>query len=163
VVLEETLARGHDARLAPMSAEALAQAGREPRALSRVAVAIGPGSFTGVRVGVAFARGLAPALRIPAVGISSLDALAPTVGAPGLFAAVHDARRGEVVWRAYRGGVPLTEPACEPVAQTAAALDALGAGEPVTLAGSGAALLASGDRVDAALTRFSLRALADLE
>lgn len=73
----EPMAQGHDARLAPVVARCMQEAGLAFADLDRIAVIVGPGSFTGVRVGVAFARALALALGIPAVGVSSLEALDP--------------------------------------------------------------------------------------
>jgi tRNA threonylcarbamoyladenosine biosynthesis protein TsaB len=69
------------------------QAGARTRDIEALAVGIGPGSFTGVRVGLATARGLALALDIPIAGVSTLDALA--AGAPGALPVI-DARRREV-------------------------------------------------------------------
>lgn len=69
------------------------QAGAHPRDVTGLAVGIGPGSFTGIRIGLAVARGLALALDVPAAGISTLDALA--AGAPGAVPVI-DAKRGEV-------------------------------------------------------------------
>jgi tRNA threonylcarbamoyladenosine biosynthesis protein TsaB len=69
------------------------QAGAHPRDVSGLAVGIGPGSFTGIRVGLAAARGLALALDVPAAGVSTLAALA--AGAPGAMP-VLDAKRREV-------------------------------------------------------------------
>src|SRR5438046_107834 len=74
----EPMTQGHDARLAPMIEEMMRGAGVRFTDLMRIAVVVGPGSFTGVRVGVAFARGLALALDIPAAGITSLEALDDT-------------------------------------------------------------------------------------
>ena len=73
--------------------ELLEQAGAEPRELSRLVVGTGPGSFTGVRMGLAAARGLAFALDLRLAGVSTLEALA--AGAPGALPVV-DAGRREV-------------------------------------------------------------------
>jgi len=75
--LREPMMRGQDARLPGLCADALTTAGLTLAELDRIAVVIGPGSFTGVRVGVAFARGLALARGIPCVGVTSLEAAMP--------------------------------------------------------------------------------------
>ena len=70
------LGKGHAERLMAVIDEALAKAGSTYADLGAIVVAVGPGSFTGVRVGVAAARGLALALGVPAVGVTTLEALA---------------------------------------------------------------------------------------
>jgi tRNA threonylcarbamoyladenosine biosynthesis protein TsaB len=81
----------HAGRLLLLVEEVLAAAAADWEAIERIAVGVGPGSFTGLRLGIATARGLAQARDLPLVGVSSLAALA--VGAD---LAVIDARRGEV-------------------------------------------------------------------
>ena len=87
-------------------------AGASPRELDALVVGTGPGSFTGVRIGLATARGLALALGVPVAGVSTLAALA--AGAPGAVPVI-DARRGEVF--TLVGG----EPACVPPQEVAVA------------------------------------------
>lgn len=95
---------GHAERLMGVIAEALEQAGKGYGDLDAVAVSIGPGSFTGVRVGVATARGLALALDIPAIGVTTLEALAEEArtALPNrpVLAAI-DARRNEIYAALY--------------------------------------------------------------
>jgi len=103
---------GHATRLLAMAGGLLATAGISWPALERIAVGLGPGSFTGLRVGVATARGLAQSLAADLVGVSSSLALAKAALekpagerdalGDGRVLAVIDARRGEVFAGAYR-------------------------------------------------------------
>jgi len=72
----EQMRRGHADRLFPLIEDAMAEAGAGWHDITRIAVCTGPGSFTGIRVGVAAARGLALSLGVPAVGITRFEALA---------------------------------------------------------------------------------------
>jgi tRNA threonylcarbamoyladenosine biosynthesis protein TsaB len=85
--------------------EVLARAGYEARDVGQIVVGCGPGSFTGLRIGIASARGLALALGRPCIGVSTLDAL--VAGAPGALALI-DARRGELFALA-EDGTPVVE------------------------------------------------------
>ncbi|MBB5517556.1 tRNA (adenosine(37)-N6)-threonylcarbamoyltransferase complex dimerization subunit type 1 TsaB [Amphiplicatus metriothermophilus] len=136
------LERGHAERLAPMVAGTLAAAGLSARDIDRVGVVVGPGTFAGVRVGLAFARGLAVGTGIEAVGVTSLAALAAgiaTATAP-LRAAVIDARRGQVYAALYDAAlVPRLEPfVAAPEEALRRLMDAAG-GAAVALAGDGVA------------------------
>ena len=90
----EPMEKGQAERLMPLLEELLREAGLGWSDLTRLAVGTGPGNFTGVRISVAAARGLALGLGIPAVGITRLEALA--YGLPRPITVVEDARRGEV-------------------------------------------------------------------
>ena len=80
----EDMARGQAERLMPMLEEVLAQGGATWQDLTAIGVGIGPGNFTGVRLSVAAARGLALSLNIPAVGVSLLEATALDTPGPVL-------------------------------------------------------------------------------
>ncbi len=79
----EPMTRGHAEALDPMVDAALAEAGLTTADLAAVAVCTGPGSFTGLRVGIAWARGLALGRSIPAIGVTRLEALARMAGRAG--------------------------------------------------------------------------------
>ncbi|MDP3339033.1 tRNA (adenosine(37)-N6)-threonylcarbamoyltransferase complex dimerization subunit type 1 TsaB [Frigidibacter sp.] len=127
----EPMAKGQAERLMPLLEELLAEVGVGWRDLAAIAVGIGPGNFTGIRISVAAARGLALSLRIPAIGVGTLEALALDLPRPVL--AVTDARRGEVYAQGFGAG-----PA-EPRLMTAEALTDLPPG--LALVGDGAAVL----------------------
>ena len=136
----EVMARGHQERLAPMARDVMARAGIGFDQLARIAVTVGPGSFTGLRVGIAFAKGLALALDLPAVGIGTLEALAAE--GSGLVFPVIDARRGQVYLQAFEDGRALMAPDAVSAETAAARIAELSLGRPFTLVGSGAPLLA---------------------
>ncbi|WP_425051375.1 tRNA (adenosine(37)-N6)-threonylcarbamoyltransferase complex dimerization subunit type 1 TsaB [Psychromarinibacter sp. S121] len=95
----EEMGKGQAERLMPMLEEVLAEGGADWAALDRIGVGVGPGNFTGIRLSVSAARGLALALKIPAVGVSVLDALA--LGSKGPLVACLDARRGKVFLQVF--------------------------------------------------------------
>jgi tRNA threonylcarbamoyladenosine biosynthesis protein TsaB len=139
----ESMERGHAERLVPLVGELLGEAGLTWSDLGRVGVTTGPGSFTGVRVGIAAARGLALALGIPAVGIGTLDALLAMADGPasGTAVACLDARRGEIYLLARAADSKLVP--ADAMAPMAAARKLMADGAPpYLLIGSGAALLA---------------------
>ena len=93
--------RGHQERLAPMAAEVMAGAGRAFSDVSRIAVTVGPGSFTGLRVGLAFAKGLHLATGAPLVGIGTLAALGRFKGFGRVMKLKLKGFPAWFVWRSY--------------------------------------------------------------
>lgn len=97
--------KNHSIRLMPAIDGLMKDAGVQPSELERIVVAHGPGSYTGVRIGVTTAKTLAWSLRIPLVGVSSLEALAQNGRYyDGVVAPIFDARRGQVYTGLYQGG-----------------------------------------------------------
>jgi tRNA threonylcarbamoyladenosine biosynthesis protein TsaB len=144
VTASETLAiaRGHAEALLPLIARVMDQAGIEFAALDRIAVTTGPGSYTGLRVGISAARGMALAAGKPAIGLSTLAGLAaPLIAADDsthVVAAI-DARHHYVYLQIFgTGGRTLVPP------RIATLRDAVRAAitGPARLIGSGASLLA---------------------
>jgi tRNA threonylcarbamoyladenosine biosynthesis protein TsaB len=124
----------HAARVLPLLEQALAEAGLGWEDVERIAIGVGPGGFTGLRIGIATARALAQGRGLPLVPVGSLAALA--AGAEGTVAAVLDARRGEVFAGIWDGGRELAPPAALAPAALAERLARLGAG--VRAVGDGA-------------------------
>jgi tRNA threonylcarbamoyladenosine biosynthesis protein TsaB len=127
-------ARRHGEHLAPGIIGVLRKAGRRAADVTAVVSGLGPGPFTGLRVGLVTARTFAFARGIPALGVCSLDALAhqawregAVTAAAGGFVVATDARRKEVYWARYdvtdQGAVRTTEPAVSAPADVAAQLD----------------------------------------
>ena len=108
--------RGQSERLVPMIGEVMAEAGLGFDALEAVAVTVGPGGFTGVRIGLATARGLALAWTKPLLGISNFEAIAASVSGDERrgrrVAVLLDAKRTEIYVQAFDSAlVPLGGPA----------------------------------------------------
>jgi tRNA threonylcarbamoyladenosine biosynthesis protein TsaB len=138
----EEMATGHAEALMPMIERVMKQVDGGFTSLERVAVSIGPGSFTGLRIGIAAARAIGLAAEIPVVGVSTLSAYAaPLINAEesGVIAVGIDARHGAVFFQAFTAaGRTIVLPR---VISLKEAGRAIGSG-PVKLAGSGAAALA---------------------
>ncbi len=125
--ISEPMVRGHQERLAPMARKAMDTAQTSFAALDRIAVTVGPGSFTGLRVGLAFAKGLALALGRPCVGVGTLTGLAASAGQRRRRAAIIDAGRGGVYLQIFEGANALTAPDNLPIETAAARLVEVGA------------------------------------
>jgi tRNA threonylcarbamoyl adenosine modification protein YeaZ len=140
--VSEDIGRGHAERLIAVIDACLAEAAVELSAVERIGVTVGPGSFTGIRVGVSAARGLALALKCPAVGVSTLEAIGaankPSSGPPVL--AVIDAKRGEVYAQLFG---PDGKAAGDPAAIAPEIAAELAEQSGAALAGSGARIVAA--------------------
>ena len=133
----------HSQTLLPMAEQLLATSGETLEGLDGLAVSVGPGSFTGLRIGIAAIKGMAMGAGKPCVGVSTLEALAWNLrGFQGVAAAVMDARCGQVYSALFRlegGGVErLTPDAAITISQLGGQLEA--AAEPVFLVGDGGVL-----------------------
>jgi len=159
--LSENLGRGHAERLMAMIDEVLAEGRFELKQIGRIAVGIGPGSFTGIRVGVAAARGFALALNIPAVGVTTLSVLAemvPKRSANQKLTVVIDAKRDEVFCQSFdQSGKPLDSPHVLSLEE----LRSMSHDASIQFFGSGAHLIHASDEVTVP-DHFSIEALARL-
>lgn len=140
-LFEVTKGRRHAETLVPAIDFVCKQAGIELDEISVVAVDVGPGLFTGMRVGLAAAKAIAQALRVPMIGITSLDLLAfPCRHTDRVIVPVIDARKGEVFSAMYRqvpGGIQqVAEPTVGPVEDLVA--DLMARSQDVLLVGDGA-------------------------
>jgi tRNA threonylcarbamoyladenosine biosynthesis protein TsaB len=160
-IARETLMmeRGHAEALLPLIDRVASQVEGGFSTLGRVAVTIGPGSYTGLRVGIAAARAIGLAAGIPVVGVATLSAyLAPlmTGDRRGVIAAAIDAKHGQVYVQAIGAGGRAIIPAS--LMGLREAVRVLGSG-PVLLSGSGAPLLAAeawGQGIDVTVTEAPL-------
>ncbi len=105
----EPMTRGHSERLAPMVAEVLDDAKVNVANLDGIAVTTGPGSFTGSRLGVSFARGLALAKEIPAVGVSVFEAMAHVFDGNQVVVSL-TGKNGALMLQCFERNSPTTEP-----------------------------------------------------
>jgi tRNA threonylcarbamoyladenosine biosynthesis protein TsaB len=143
VVAERSVELGRSsARLLDMMSEVLEEAGLKPADLGGIAVLRGPGSFTGVRIGLATGLGVHQALGLPATGLSTLEALAASVPATeGTVIAVVDALRGDWSARAFAAG-PLPRPLGEEELIPGSELPRLAGAGPAVVTGFGVSRLA---------------------
>ncbi|WP_328330226.1 MULTISPECIES: tRNA (adenosine(37)-N6)-threonylcarbamoyltransferase complex dimerization subunit type 1 TsaB [unclassified Streptomyces] len=127
-----TDARRHGELLLPAVDHVLAEAGLKLDAVTGIVVGVGPGPYTGLRVGLVTAATFGSALGVPVYGLCTLDGLAYASGLSGPFVVATDARRKEVYWARYDGfGTRLGEPAVDrpaDIAEQVAGLPAVGAG-----------------------------------
>jgi tRNA threonylcarbamoyladenosine biosynthesis protein TsaB len=137
----EPMARGHQERIATLARDVVAAAGVDFSDLDRIGVTVGPGSFTGLRVGLAFAKGLAAALGVPAIGVGVLEALAAESPQQGVAIATVDARRDQIYVQAFRDGVALGPAEALSLYDAREHVAALAGGGATTLIGSGSQLL----------------------
>ncbi|MHB8170577.1 MAG: tRNA (adenosine(37)-N6)-threonylcarbamoyltransferase complex dimerization subunit type 1 TsaB [Thermincolia bacterium] len=135
----------HSQNLMPMIDQVLKDAGVKPGVLKGLAVSIGPGSFTGLRIGLAAAKGMAQVLNIPLVGVPTLDILAYNLaGLPGLICPILDAKKQQVYTAVYKRAeqpsrcpIKLTDYLALSVEELVEVLK--GYDEPVTFLGDGVA------------------------
>ncbi len=142
LVAEEArrVSNAHGESLLPMVAALFERHGWTVASVQRWAVGVGPGSFTGVRVGVATAKGIVLATGAELVGVTSLDAVAYGLGEPGdLVASVIPAGKGELFVQVRRGEALLLPPAHLRAADFVERVGALAAGARVVVAGEAAA------------------------
>ena len=146
----EAMSRGHQERIAPMIRELTCDAMVRFAAIDRIAVTVGPGSFTGLRVGLAFAKGLSAAIDRPCLGVGTLEALAAGICVPGLLASVIDAGRGNVFMQVFQTGRSVTPPEVVTLTRAADTLAELRqTSVELTVVGPGSRLLA--DRLEGSL------------
>lgn len=156
----EVRARGHAEALAPMISDVMAEAGCAFRDVDAFGVTVGPGTFTGQRVGLAMVRGMALAAQKPVHAMTTLEAIASNVTCNGdpahrdAIAVAIDARRGEVYFQLFGPGL---EAVTAPLLVPADAVGDLLPDGTVTLAGTGAAIMAerAGAAVDVTMADAS--------
>jgi len=109
--MSEPIGRGHAERLAPMVVEVLAAAGLSPNDIDRIAVCTGPGSFTGLRVALSFAKGFALPRQTPVLGFDALIIAAAVSKNSGAITVYRDVKRGQVFAARYQNAKTDAAPA----------------------------------------------------
>lgn len=136
------MARGHAEALMPMILETMVEGGEALRLLDAVAVSVGPGAFTGIRIGLAAARGIGLAATIPIVGVTTFAAVAEAVPASEqcdrAMVVLLDTKRGDIFVQRFSAA---RSPINPPIIQTPESFVACLTADPVLLAGDGAALV----------------------
>jgi len=107
--------RGQGEALIPMIQDVIASSGVAMSDIGQVAVSVGPGSFTGVRIGLATARGIGLALNIPVLGVSTLESMA--FQKPGTVMVAIDTKRGDFYTQIFKDGKSLEEPTTRTIEQ----------------------------------------------
>ncbi|CNF16329.1 universal bacterial protein YeaZ [Mycobacterium tuberculosis] len=121
--------RRHTELLTPSIAQVMAEAGAAPGDISAIAVGVGPGPYTGLRVGLVTARSMGEVLSVPVHGVCTLDIIAWATGRDEPFVVATDARRKEVYWARYDSArVRATEPAVGPPSDVPRGLPVVGEG-----------------------------------
>ncbi len=161
-ICHESAEPGHAETLLRRAHQLLADGGFQVNDVGLAVFGQGPGSFTGLRIGLSTVKGLALGADIPAIGVSSLEAIALSSNTSGFFAALTDARRGELFGALYQ--VEMTEgwPTARPLVEAhvadfeavASACESATAGDPITFSGTGVGVYRQ-----AILDRFGPRAV----
>ncbi len=123
----EKIGRGHAERLAPMVGGIMENAQIKASDINRISVCTGPGSFTGLRVALAFAKGFALPHKIPVIGLSALEVLAAQIdpSQDKRVVSIMDVRRKELCWAAYTRGVEIHAPRTQSIDDAKTAINAL--------------------------------------
>lgn len=123
----DPIGRGHAEHLAPLVQKMIFNSGRNIKDISRVAVCTGPGSFTGQRVALSYAKGLALPRKLPVIGISALEIWAREADPEQtkLVVSVADVRRGELCWAAWKNGKSVISPVTHKTIEAEVMIEAL--------------------------------------
>lgn len=146
LALDHDKPHAHAEALLPLVARLFAETGTAKSSIERVSVGIGPGSFTGLRVGIALGIGIALGTDVPLVGVGSLEAMARAVTqADRPRVALLDAGRGELFVAAYAAdGAEVFAPCAIPLGEVRERIASIGALRGAILVGEGALALGSG-------------------